>query len=384
MNCTLCNGARLQELGYVGIKPSSITSEPKLCELPAKIYYCQDCYHLQKVYSPSELSEIDLMYQSYDAYGVSAYSVSAGDEQLIFSGGTNPKTRSYQALQKCTSYLPETGKLLDIGTGDGTSLKSASKVLPKWNLFGFDISDKYKDSVLKIPGVEDFYAGNFQDIPLQKFDLIILWHSLEHIDKPTDFLASLNDYLTENGLILLQVPDVQRQPFDLAVIDHCSHFTTSTLIKLCQAAGFKAILDGQKWTHNCLTLLLKPSAILEVDESYINLKSFPPDTYFNWLNSAVKEFSQSIKGNDYAIFGTSIAGIWLSSQLGKRPIYFIDEDPSLIGKQIGNIPIITPADLGKDIDIVMAFTHTTGQNISLRIKEQYINCRSSRLILSSP
>jgi len=379
MNCHLCNGDSLQELGYVGIKPSSITSEPKLCELPAKIYYCQDCDHLQKVYSRIDLSVIDLMYQSYDAYNVSG-----GNEQLIFSGDENPKTRGYQAIQKCISYLPETGKLLDIGTGNGTALKSASKLLPKWSLFAFDLNDKYRDSVLKIPGVSDFYSGNFADIPFQKFDLIILWHSLEHIDKPAEYLANLKDYLTENGVILLQVPDVQRQPFDLAVIDHCSHFTGSTFNKLCQYAGFTVIIDGQDWTHNCLTLLLKPSATLDVNESYINLKSLPPDTYFHWLNSAVQEFAQSVIGIDYAIFGTSIAGIWLSSQLGKPPIYFIDEDESRRGKKISNIPIITPQELSQDIDIVMAFTHKTGHNIGLRLKEQYINCRSSRFILSSP
>lgn len=379
MNCNLCKSVHIQELGYVGIKPGSITSEPKLCELPAKIYYCLNCAHLQKVYSPIELSAIDLIYQSYDAYNISG-----GNEQLVFSGETNPKTRGYQALKNCISSLPETGKLLDIGTGNGTALKAASKLLPKWALFAFDLNDKYRNSVLQIPGVVDFYAGNFSEIPAQKFDLIILWHSLEHIDKPTEYLEGLKDYLTENGLILLQVPDVQRQPFDLAVIDHCSHFTSSTLNELCQYAGFTVIIDGQDWTHNCLTLLLKPIVTLKTKESYVKLKTFPPDTYFHWLNSAVKEFDQSVKTNDYAIFGTSIAGIWLSSQLGKPPIYFIDEDQSRRGKKINNIPIITPAELSENIDIVMAFTYITGQNIGLRIKEEYINCCSSRLILSSP
>jgi|JFJP01.1.fsa_nt_gi Methyltransferase domain. len=381
MNCNLCNGERLQELGYVGIKLSSITSEPKLCELPAKIYYCPECCQLQKVYSEIELSAIDLMYQSYDAY-----KVSSGNEQLIFAGDSHFKTRSYQALEKCIDSLTETGKLLDIGTGNGTALKVSSKLLPNWQLFAFDINDKYKDSVLKIPGVVDFYAGNFFDIPAQKFDLIILWHSLEHIDKPTEYLANLKDYLTDNGQILLQVPDVQRQPFDLAVIDHCSHFTSFTLNKLCQSAGFTVIIDGQDWTHNCLTLLLKPSGALDVNDSYLNLNSFSPDTCFHWLNYAVQEFAQSVQGSNYAIFGTSIAGIWLSSQLEKPPIYFIDEDQSRSGNKIGNIPIITPQylNLDSDIDIVMAFTHKTGQNISLRLKEQYINCRASRWILSSP
>lgn len=380
MNCNLCGSDRVKELGLIGLQAVSITSEPNFCSLPAKIYHCQNCNHIQKIYSQTEGSFIDSMYNQYDAYNISR-----GDEQLIFPEGVSPRTRSYHALEQCISLLPESGKLLDIGTGNGTALKSASQLLKNWKLFAFDIHDKFKEDVLKISGVENFYVGNFKDIPVQKFDLIILWHSLEHIAEPRDFLNQIRDYLTEDGFFLIQVPNIHTMPFDLAVIDHCSHFTKSGLLKLSKATGLVKVIDGAKWTHNCITLLLKRETNgLSPNESDYDSENVRPDSYFDWLRQTLKDFEKATYNRKYAIFGTGISGIWIYSQLSTPPSLFIDEDSERIGHHISNISIVNPKDIAESCDILMPFTYEIGMNISVKMQKLYPICKDCNFILSPP
>lgn len=379
MSCNVCGSETLKELGQIGGKPISVTSEPHLCFLPAKIFYCQNCNHIQKVNSLTEISFIDSLYSNY-----STYQVSEGNEQLVFLKEGLPKTRSYHVIEQCLSLLQESGNLLDIGTGIGVVLKSASHLLPKWNLFAFDLSDKYKKNILEIPGVVDFYSESLQNLPDVKFNLIVLWHCLEHISKPLEFLCTIREYLTEDGYLLIQVPDIHRTPFDLAVIDHCSHFTKSSLLKLFQRTGFAVAVDGDNWVHNCLTVLLKKRDRDDSPNIYPSTEALPPEKYFDWLNKTVDNFDYYIQNRKYAIFGTGVSGIWLSSQLSKAPAFFIDEDTKRIGNKISNVPIIRPQDVPKQIDIIMPFTEATGENIGLKMKKLYDNFNACNLIVSQP
>jgi SAM-dependent methyltransferase len=364
-------------LGFVGRKPGSVTSEPNICSLSAKIYCCLNCDHLQKIHTQSELSAIDAIYASYDGHNLSG-----GSEQLVFAENLPPKPRTYHAIEQCVPWLPAQGKVLDIGTGNGAVLKSASQLLPTWNLSAFDISDNSKAEILKIPKVDNFYSGNLQSLPKGEFNLIVLWHVLEHVPEPGDFLLMLRECLVEGGFLLIQVPDIERSPFDLAVIDHCSHFTKSALLKLCCSSGFSLAVDGQEWSHNSISLLLdyNPDLNSKIDWQAETAAS---ERYFYWLNNTVETFEQATRGDRaYAIFGTGMAGLWLLSQLSKKPIFFVEEDVARARKQIEKVPIITPTDINKKIDIVMAFAYNTGKNISIKIKKTSPICGTCNYILS--
>jgi SAM-dependent methyltransferase len=366
----------VKELGFAGRKPGSVTSEPNICSLPAKIYRCLNCGHLQKIHTKSELSAIDAIYAAYDGHNLSG-----GSEQLVFAENLAPRPRTYRAIEECVPWLPEVGKLLDIGTGNGAVLKSASQLLPKWKFSAFDVNDKSKGEILEISQVVDFYSGNIQTLPKAEFNLIVLWHVLEHIPEPGDFLLQLRECLAEGGLLLIQVPDVERTPFDMAVIDHCSHFTQSALFKLCCNNGFSVAVDGHDWSHNSITLLLKRSG----DSGSIDweVEAAVSDRYFYWLNDTVEAFEQATRARHYAIFGTGMAGIWLLGQLSKEPIFFIEEDSARSGKQIKGIPIVMPKDVNTELDVVMPFTHNTGEKISNKIKKTSPVCESCNYILSN-
>ena len=45
---------------------------------------------------------------------------------------------------------------------------------------------------------------------------------------PRDFLCALKLKLAPGGLLVVQLPSHQHNPFELMIADHCSHFTTQT------------------------------------------------------------------------------------------------------------------------------------------------------------
>ncbi len=378
MQCNLCHADALVELGHAGIKPIAIASDLNLCPHPSRIYRCQQCGHLQKLPTTTEWSIIDSIYANYEAHRLSG-----GNELFIWTDNAPPQTRSYHCFQNCLPFLPQTGKLLDLGTGSGAVLKSASQLLPDWQLFAFDLSDRWANEILSIPKVVSFTSGSLANLPPEQFDLIVLWHVLEHIPEPVDLLKQLHQQLAPNGLLLIQVPDITRSPFDFAVFDHCSHFTSSQLLNSLTQCGFSLVADGRDWVHNCLTLLVKTTP----NETPTTVPSPVQTTFvdpFNWLNQTVEHFAQSVDQKNYAIFGTGIAGIWLASQLPHPNRCFIDEDPQRRDQEINHIPICTPDQIADPLTILMPFSGSTGLRISQRLKQQYPNCQNCEFILSQP
>jgi len=381
MSCKLCSSEKIVELGKVGSKPASVTSDSKLCAVQARAYICRRCRHIQKFnHDDGESATINSVYENY-----APHYLSGGNEQLLFPEDQQPRPRTFHVIEKCIKFLPKTGKLLDIGTGNGAVLKSASRLLSEWQLHAFDIVDSHREEVLKIPHVESFFCGKIDDIDQAKYDLIVLWHALEHISSPMEILMKLKDKITDDGYLLVQVPDVQRNPFDLAVIDHYSHFTFKRLAEFVRSLGFVIVADGYEWTHNCLTVLLKKDhPTSEVATAYsCDTEDIKSESCFYWVNETLEYFKCAINNLDYAIFGTGMASIWLLSQLPRPPLFFIDEDNLKSSNKIDNIQIIGPKDLHRgELNIIMPFIKPVAANISGRIKRLYKNCGSYNFVMA--
>src|SRR2546429_520332 len=233
MNCFACQNETVLELGPAGIRAGSVKSDSWLCRLAPVIHWCSRCGHLQKHHDAATLAVINEIYREY-----APHHLSQGHEQVVFPEGLPPRPRTWHSLEKCRPYLPARGRLLDVGCANGAVLKSAEALLKGWELHGFDLNDRHRDEVLRLPGVVSFTSGSLTKLPHRQFDLIVLWHTLEHIPAPQGVLTELRDLLAPDGFLLVQVPDIERTPFDLAVIDHTSHFSRRTLEILCRQAGF--------------------------------------------------------------------------------------------------------------------------------------------------
>lgn len=378
MKCNLCLSENIHELGAVGFSGRSVTSDSNTCPVPARIYKCGECHHLQKHYTEEDMNVINSVYRSYDPHNLSG-----GSEQLVFPKDLPPRPRTYHAIEKCAPFLNNTGRLLDVGSGNGAVLKSASKILSNWDLTAFDIVDHYKEDIMNIHNVTGFYSGTIADLPGKQYDLIVLWHVLEHLEDPRQFFEDIKGKLSAKGHVLVQVPDIQRNPFDFAVIDHCSHFTKKRLSEFFENIGFQVFIDGHEWFHNCITLLLRYGPYEGRGPSHSE-DNTEPESFFLWLNTVPGHIEKQLKTGDFAIFGTGMASIWLSEQLKRRPQFFIDEDTAKSGSQINNVPILMPDNVETGIVIVMPFLNNTGEMIAEKLRRQYRTLESCEFILCGP
>jgi hypothetical protein len=163
----------------------------------------------------------------------------------------------------------------------------------------------------------------------------------------------------------VQVPALELNAFDLAVIDHSSHFTRASLVRVANAAGLRILADGCDWVHNCHTLLLGSGEAKTPGERYDNTG----EETVMWLQRALPVVAESVGGRDYGIFGTGMAGLWLTTQFDRTPSFVVDEDPARIGKQVQGISVVTPADAPIGLPVVMAFMSASGNRIASRLRE---------------
>ncbi len=149
-------------------------------------------------------------------------------------------------LGKFLAEPPLTGKrrLLDVGCGAGEYIRFAKS--RGWQASGIEIDAKAVDSGIKA-GL-DIVQGSAESLPVESdsFDVVRMWHVLEHAYSPMAVLAEVNRVLRPRGFFLLSVPNFassQRIVLGncwphLDVPRHLHHFNPESLKKALESNGF--------------------------------------------------------------------------------------------------------------------------------------------------
>jgi SAM-dependent methyltransferase len=137
------------------------------------------------------------------------------------------------------------GRALDIGCGNGHYLLFLKAM--GWKTAGFDISDNVSAAVTEA-GIP-IYTGSIEGLPPHAgaFDLITLWHALEHFHDPLGDLRTIRRLLADGGRLLIEVPNsdaitarvFRNDWFQWDLPRHLSHFTPKSLARLLGEAGFR-------------------------------------------------------------------------------------------------------------------------------------------------
>lgn len=77
--------------------------------------------------------------------------------------------------------LPETGRVLDFGCGNGVFTEVLCEALPRWEMFGVDVSQVAVDNARRNVPQCTFFHSEDPEIANQRFDFIFTHHVLEHV-----------------------------------------------------------------------------------------------------------------------------------------------------------------------------------------------------------
>ncbi len=175
------------------------------------------------------------------------------------------------------------GRLLDIGAGTGDFLTVVKN--DGWQTVGIEPSAKAKEIAIK-KGVN--FAPDLASLESNSFDIITMWHVLEHVPNLEEYISELKRLIKPTGTIIIAVPNFKSYDakyygefwaaFD--VPRHLWHFSKTAIKKLFAKENLKLI----------------EVLPMKFDSFYVSLLS---EKYKNGKMNFLKAFWIGLKSNQY-------------------------------------------------------------------------------------
>lgn len=172
------------------------------------------------------------------AYYKSENYISHTDSKQSFTDKIYALVKSFALRQKVSLIKKQNsgvGKLLDIGAGTGEFLLKAKQ--NDWNVYGVEPNEKAR-KLSETKGI--VLEKNLQQISEDSFDVITLWHVLEHLPDLENQIKQISNKLKPGGTLIIAVPnyksfDAQYYKNFWAAYDvprHLWHFSKAAIKKL--------------------------------------------------------------------------------------------------------------------------------------------------------
>lgn len=145
-------------------------------------------------------------------------------------------------IEKVTSL--KAGRILDVGTGTGFFLNEMKE--NGWQVTGTEKNSEARDFAQKEFGLNNLPSEELFALDENSFDVITLWHVLEHIHQLSENMKAFNRLLNNKGKLIIAVPnsdsyDAKHYKSYWAAYDvprHIWHFTPKQMKLLGEKHGF--------------------------------------------------------------------------------------------------------------------------------------------------
>jgi 2-polyprenyl-3-methyl-5-hydroxy-6-metoxy-1,4-benzoquinol methylase len=153
----------------------------------------------------------------------------------------------WKEFQQFVPHIAEKrGAILDYGCATGGFLDEAKK--SGWTCKGVELSEFAATRARESFGL-DILNGDLFDSRLQRsnFDVLTMWHVLEHVISPKDILCRARDLLRSEGMLLVELPNWNsigriirgNKWAQLRPPEHINFFTPRTLCNTLERLGFR-------------------------------------------------------------------------------------------------------------------------------------------------
>jgi len=146
--------------------------------------------------------------------------------------------------EEIVSQFGNKGKLLDIGCGAGFFIACLRRY--GWDVSGIDISEwatEFARKKLKL----NVFTGTVEDIQYnEKFDIITMYHILEHLPNSSRSLKKVSEIITNDGVLIIKGPNLGsfdrvwhgNNWYGFSDKSHLYYFTPNTYQMILERAGF--------------------------------------------------------------------------------------------------------------------------------------------------
>ncbi len=369
--CHVCGGALkvFPEFGSFRL----VSSDCQPLTTGAVLCICDECSTVQKAVNNEWLETVNEVYRRYNVYAQAA-----GKEQRAFnadkgeSSSRSSRILEWFQLKFGQRTLKPQGSILDFGCGNGSFLKEFHKLYPEWKLTGLEIDDSNRQTIESIPNATH-RTGSIDSVR-ETFDVVSMVHVLEHLVDPISFLAQLRKRLNRGGILFIEVPNLMTSPFDLFILDHCTHLTLDSLRWILWKSGFHLIDASTEVVAKEITLI---AVAFSQDIAGADVPQVEHAAAVEAIGCHL-ELAQRLKakGKEFvavkpAIFGSSISGTWLANELGFNVSSFIDEDADRIGNRHCDIPILSLDDVPPALPVLLPFSDSTAESITARLSKDH-------------
>lgn len=148
-----------------------------------------------------------------------------------------------QRVEMIKSLVAKRAAVLDIGTGSGELLYVGRK--NGFDMQGIEVDQAYAQFGRKSYGAKIINESLRSAIlPEQHFDMVTIFHVLEHLPDPKQALTKITATLKPGGYVLIEVPNIEsldtrfRQKWHPG---HLFHFNCATLPALARVCGLQTL-----------------------------------------------------------------------------------------------------------------------------------------------
>jgi 2-polyprenyl-3-methyl-5-hydroxy-6-metoxy-1,4-benzoquinol methylase len=233
--CPACGETRWKDVGQ--IKDHSITGE---------WFSLKECNHcrLRVTFPQPPTNEIGRYYASKDY-------ISHSDTRSGLINQLYHKARA-SMLKKKLSWVKEAsgmhkGKILDIGAGTGHFAHYMQ--MNGWEVLGLEPDPSARKVALEKLGIALQPLEQLSHLEPKTYDVITLWHVLEHVHEVNSYMDRFRSLLKDNGVLIIAVPnytsaDAMHYGLNWAAYDvprHLWHFSPEAMEKLMSKHQFSLL-----------------------------------------------------------------------------------------------------------------------------------------------
>lgn len=178
------------------------------------------------------------------------------------------------------------GRLLDVGSGTGAFANEMQQA-------GWQVTGLEPDADARAVGKQSYNIdladiGQFYQLRESSYDIITMWHVLEHVHDLQGYIAKLKLLMTENGKLFIAVPnytskDAAAYKEQWAAYDvprHLYHFSPRSMQVLMEKHGLRILQHKPMWYDSFYVSMLS--------SKYIHGKPNLVGAFFKGLGSNLK------------------------------------------------------------------------------------------------